>query len=129
MKYLKTYENLNEEEIGEYVYTISEEDYINKFLTLIVGEVSSKKMYNEIAYGVAYKKEDIPLEYKTLFLFSGSVNVNNWKPGKPYNFQDYKKAKFGIRYCRKNNILFHSHNKQDVEDFITMSSQTNKYNL
>jgi len=118
MKYIKTYESINvtggchiddseedEPKIGDYVICKDSESdtTFNDFIDNNIGKIVNI-IRDDMPFDVEY--ENIPPIIKKHFGFNGNGNINN-------------------RPMRRREILFHSPNKEEVEQYLTNT----KYNL
>jgi len=117
MKYLKTYEVLNQDElqIGDYViceelYDSTDEDSTTVFNITYsnVGKYIKHIDNTEYCYLIKYDKSIIPNHLKMFFSHDGSTCH---------------------RKMSREEIKYYSKNKKELEDMIDVLNQTNKYNL
>lgn len=108
MKYIKTFENINELQIGDYVICHElgyiNDDEIDNFIQNNIGQYT---VYDDIIdcppYVIQY--ENIPIRLNDYF------NSDN------------------ERRMHRDEIIFYSSNKKTVEDFIKIKNDLKKFNL
>lgn len=117
MRYIKTYENINEPQVGDYVigYSLYFSDKTNNFLKNNIGKIidSENNAYNNPEYRVQY--EDVP---------DNVVDSVDFYTFVPYEGNRFAKRVYFVKLV-KSEINHFSKNKEDLEPYIN----ANKYNL
>jgi hypothetical protein len=117
MKYIKTYENINEPEIGDYVIGWSGyfSEKTNDFLKNSIGKITNSKNngYKNAEYQVNY--DNVPEDvYKSEDFYTFI----------PYKGTRFEKPQYFVKLYRKE-INHFSKNKEDLYIYL----DSNKYNL
>lgn len=113
MKYIKTYENINELQIGDYAIFIpgniipKSEDFFNNTIGKIINK---SRQYKDISYGVEY--ENIPKFIKEYYCA--------WR-----QHADGTQYLENIIWFRQNMIKYYGKTIEEVE----LKKQSNKFNL
>ena len=118
MKHLKTFENINEPQVGDYVICYEDTiDYnLKSFISNNIGTIYkinkiyvNKNKNLECPYIIEYENEKIPNNISISFSIFDDSNI----------------AKRNKRNMREEEIIFFSKYKKDVEAYM----QANKYNI